>query len=377
MASLTLKNVWKKYGKIVALKGVTFTVKDGELLTILGPSGAGKTSLLQTIAGVEEIAAGQIFIDQQRVDQLPSPERDIAMVFETYALYPNKTVYQNMAFPLHSPFRKLPKNEIDQKVEEIAQLLQIDWLLDRNVSQLSGGQRQRVALGRMLVRNPRIFLMDEPIAHLDAKLRHRLRGELKNIQRKFGITTLYTTHDYREALGMGDRVVVINQGNILQIAEPEKIFNFPKNDFVGGLVGDPPMNFFESILDSSPQGMVLRNDAFEVRLNPELIKIINNLNLNRLKIGLRPSDILISPTPMKDFFPAEIYVVEPLGMIQILTLAQNKLKFQAKYSGSIPYEMSQKIYFGFQPEKLHYFHPVTGFNILSNEEESNSGLISD
>jgi len=367
MSSLTIKNVWKKYGKVVALKGVNCEVKDGELLTILGPSGAGKTSLLQTIAGVEEIAAGQIFIDQQRVDQLPPPERDVAMVFETYALYPNKTVYQNMAFPLHSPFRKLPKNEIEQKVKEIAQLLQIDWLLDRNVSQLSGGQRQRVALGRMLVRNPKIFLMDEPIAHLDAKLRHRLRGELKNIQRKFGITTLYTTHDYREALGMGDRVIVINQGNILQIAEPEKIFNFPKNDFVGGLVGDPPMNFFESYLTSSPSGTMLRNEAFEVQLEPKVAETIENLNLDRLKIGLRPSDIMVNIVPKENYFPAEVYVVEPLGMVQILTLAQQKIKFQVKYTGSLNFEMKQKIYFGFQPEKLHYFHPITGLNVLLKE----------
>lgn len=369
MASLTLKNVWKKYGKVVALKGVNCEVKDGELLTILGPSGAGKTSLLQTIAGVEEIAAGEIYIDKQRVDQLPPPERDVAMVFETYALYPNKTVYQNMAFPLHSPFRKLPKDEIDQKVKEIAQLLQIDWLLDRNVAQLSGGQRQRVALGRMLVRNPKIFLMDEPIAHLDAKLRHRLRGELKNIQRKFGITTLYTTHDYREALGMGDRVIVLNQGNILQVAEPEKIFNFPKNDFVGGLVGDPPMNFFISYLTSTSSGIVLRNEAFEIPLDQKMTKIMNNLKIDHLKIGLRPSDILMSMTPNKNYFPAEIYVVEPLGMIQILTLAQQKIKFQVKYSGSLNFEMGQKVYFGFQPNKLHYFHPNTGVNILLKEEE--------
>ncbi|MCX6089592.1 MAG: ABC transporter ATP-binding protein, partial [Candidatus Atribacteria bacterium] len=240
MASVTLKNVWKKYGHMTALKGIDLEVKDGELLTILGPSGAGKTSLLQTIAGVENIAAGEIYIDTKRVDELAPPERDVAMVFETYALYPNKTVFQNMAFPLHSPFRNLKRDDIEKNVRNIAKLLQIDGLLDRNVAQLSGGQRQRVALGRMLVRNPKIFLMDEPIAHLDAKLRHRLRGELKIIQKKFGITTLYTTHDYREALGMGDRVVVLNQGNVLQVGTPEEIFNLPQNDFVGGLVGDPP-----------------------------------------------------------------------------------------------------------------------------------------
>jgi len=364
MANLILENVWKKYGKVIALKGIHCEVKDGELLTILGPSGAGKTSLLQTIAGVEEIAAGEIYIDKKRVDQLPPPERDVAMVFETYALYPNKTVYQNMAFPLHSPFRKLPKNEIDQKVKEIAKMLQIDWLLDRNVSQLSGGQRQRAALGRMLVRNPKIFLMDEPIAHLDAKLRHRLRGELKNIQRKFGITTLYTTHDYREALGMGDRVMVLDQGSILQIAPPEEIFNFPKNDFVGGLVGDPPMNFFESTIESPGEGVVVKNAVFNIVLDSQMIKLLSDKKLNRLKIGLRPSDIIVSPTEIEGFFPAEVYVVEPLGMVQILTLARNNVKFQAKYTGSINFEMGQKIYFGYHRDKLHYFNPETGDNIL-------------
>ena len=172
----------------------------------------------------------------------------------------------------------------------------------------------------------------------------------------------------RQALGVGDRVIVLNQGSILQIAEPEKIFNFPKNDFVGGLVGDPPMNFFESFLSSTTSGIILRNEAFEMVLNQKMTEIINDLNVDRLKIGLRPSDILVSMAPKENFFPAEVYVVEPLGMIQILTLAQQKIKFQVKYSGSLNFEMKQRVYFGFQPDKLHYFHPTTGLNVLLKEE---------
>jgi len=167
---------------------------------------------------------------------------------------------------------------------------------------------------------------------------------------------------------MGDRVIVLNQGIILQIAEPEKIFNFPKNDFVGGLVGDPPMNFFESYLSSTTSGTILRNEAFEIGLDQKTTETINSLNIDHLKIGLRPSDITVNMTPKENFFPAEVYVVEPLGMTQILTLAQQKMKFQVKYSGSLSFEMGQKVYFGFQPDKLHYFHPITGLNVLLKEE---------
>lgn len=363
MAELVLKNVWKKYGEVIALRGINLHVHDGELVTILGPSGAGKTSLLQTIAGVEEIQVGEIYIEGQRVDRLPPFQRNVAMIFETYALYPNKTVYENMAFPLRSPYIKFPQAEVDQRVKKVSAMLQIDWLLDRNVAQLSGGQKQRVALGRMLVRNPRLFLMDEPIAHLDAKLRHRLRAELKNIQRTFGITTLYTTHDYREALGMGDRVAILNQGVLVQIGTPDVIYNVPRNDFVAGLVGDPPMNFFDGTLVQSGDHVIVRTEAFEKRI-PQEIAACAMKHGNQLKIGLRPPDILLSKQELPDAFVANVYVVEPLGVVKVVTLEREGIKFQVKYMGNEDFSMGDRVFFTFPPERLYFFDSRTGLNIF-------------
>lgn len=367
MADLVLKNVWKKYGEVVALKGINLHVHDGELVTILGPSGAGKTSLLQTIAGVEEIQVGEIHIGGQRVDSLPPFQRNVAMIFETYALYPNKTVYENMAFPLRSPYIKFPREEIDQRVRKVSAMLQIDWLLDRNVAQLSGGQKQRVALGRMLVRNPQLFLMDEPIAHLDAKLRHRLRAELKNIQRTFGITTLYTTHDYREALGMGDRIAILNKGIMIQVGTPDEIYNAPRNDFVAGLVGDPPMNFFEGTLVQTGSTLVVHTDTFQCEVPGEIVGPLQTLKKNAVKVGLRPSDILLSKQEVPGGFAAQVYVVEPLGVVKVITLEREGMKFQAKYMGSDDFEMGERVFFHFSPQRLYFFDPETGLNMLISQ----------
>ncbi|MGB9552968.1 MAG: ABC transporter ATP-binding protein [Candidatus Caldatribacteriaceae bacterium] len=367
MADLVLKNVWKKYGEVVALKGVNLQVRDGELVTILGPSGAGKTSLLQTIAGVEEIQVGEIYVGGERVDRLPPFQRNVAMIFETYALYPNKTVYENMAFPLRSPYIRFPKEEIDQRIKKVSTMLQIDWLLDRNVAQLSGGQKQRVALGRMLVRNPRLFLMDEPIAHLDAKLRHRLRAELKNIQRTFGITTLYTTHDYREALGMGDRIAILNKGVIIQVGAPEDIYSMPRNDFVAGLVGDPPMNFFEGTLEQTGDTLMVRTGAFTQKIPGEVTSRFKSLAKGAVKVGLRPSDILLKKQEFPGSFAAQVYVVEPLGVVKVITLEREGVKFQAKYMGSDDFEMGERVFFHFSPQHLYFFDPETGFNMLISQ----------
>ncbi|MDK2896716.1 MAG: multiple sugar transport system ATP-binding protein [Candidatus Atribacteria bacterium] len=363
MADLLIRNLWKKYGKVTALKGVNLEVNDGELITILGPSGAGKTSLLQTIAGVEKITVGDIFIGGKPVKDLSPSERDVAMVFETYALYPNKTVFENMAFPLKSPFRQLRREEIEKRVKEIAQMLQIDWLLDRNVSQLSGGQRQRVALGRMLVRHPQLFLMDEPIAHLDAKLRHNLRAEIKNIQRTFKTTTLYTTHDYREALGMGDRVVVLNEGKVLQVGTPEEIYDFPKNDFVGDLVGDPSMNFFPGEIITDEGQLHLKTPVFQIMLDEKMLKSLKSESLKKVKVGLRPSDIFLAREKSDGLFQAEVYVMEPLGVVQIVSLQAGGEKFQVKCSSSESFQMGEKVYFGFSSDRLYLFDYETGLNV--------------
>ena len=234
-AEITLKNVYKNYGKLEAIRGLDPHCEKGGLLALLGPSGAGKTTTLKLIAGLEKCDNGEIFLDETNVTEVPPFERNVAMTFENYALYPHFTVFENLAFPLRSPRRRhlYSEKDVDEKVKEIAKLLGIDFLVDRRPGQLSGGQKQRVSLGRMLVTNPNIFLMDEPIAHLDAKLRYFLTGEIKSLQKRLGITTVYTTHDYLEALAIGDRVAVINLGTILQVGTPDEIFNHSQTPFIG------------------------------------------------------------------------------------------------------------------------------------------------
>ena len=244
MSKVKVVNLVKKFDKTVAVDGISFDVKDGEFIVLLGPSGCGKTTTLRCIAGLETPDEGEIYIDDKLVNDLPPKDRDVAMVFQSYALYPHMTVYGNLAFPLK--MRKLPKDEIDKKVKEVAKLLNIDHLLDRKPRQLSGGEMQRVALGRALVRTPRVFLMDEPLSNLDAKLRVYMRAELKKLQRDLKITTIYVTHDQAEAMAMADRIAVMNKGKILQYSEPHDVYEKPANLFVAGFIGSPPMNFIKA-----------------------------------------------------------------------------------------------------------------------------------
>jgi multiple sugar transport system ATP-binding protein len=253
MAKIILKNIYKQYkeGKVQALQDLSLECEDGKFFCLLGPAGAGKTTTIKLIAGNEPVDRGSIFLDDTDVTNLEPKDRNIAVAYETYALYPHLTVRENLRFPLEAPIRKneFSSSEKDTRVVEIANLLGIGELLERFPRQLSGGQRQRVALGRALVRNPKAYLLDEPIAHLDAKLRHRMRGELKRIQMDLGITTLYTTPDQLEALSLADHIAVINNGAIEQIGTPDEVYNKPANGFVARFVGDPPMNMLESNLD--------------------------------------------------------------------------------------------------------------------------------
>jgi multiple sugar transport system ATP-binding protein len=239
MATVTLRGLSKRYGKTLAVDALNLTVNDGEFFVLLGPSGAGKTTTLGLIAGLETPDSGEIFLGDQSVTTVNPWRRDVAMAFESYALYPHMSVYDNIAFPLRAPTRspRLSESEIKTRVHRIATMLQIDKLLDRSPSQLSGGQRQRTSLGRMLVRQPRVFLMDEPIVHLDAKLRHHMRGELKQLHAQFPVTTLYATPDWVEAVAMGHRIAVLDRGRIVQTGTPDEIYNQPVNRFVADFVG--------------------------------------------------------------------------------------------------------------------------------------------
>ncbi|MBC7189910.1 ATP-binding cassette domain-containing protein, partial [Candidatus Aerophobetes bacterium] len=248
MAEVILKGVYKRYGRVEAVKNLNLHIKDKEFFCLLGPSGCGKSSTLRMIAGLEEISEGIIKIGNRIINNLEPKDRDVAMVFENYALYPHMTVYENLSYPLKG--RGMTSSEIDKRVRYIAGLLQIAELLDRKPRQLSGGQKQRVALGRAIVRNPQVFLMDEPISHLDAKLRTLMRAELKRLQRELNTTTIYATPDQREAIAMADTIAIINKGEIQQIGTPLEIFNFPANEFVAGFTGEPPMNLFDCSVES-------------------------------------------------------------------------------------------------------------------------------
>jgi multiple sugar transport system ATP-binding protein len=287
MAEIVLENVNKSYADgAAAVKDLNITIADGEFLILVGPSGCGKTTTLNMIAGLEDISSGELRIDGERMNEKAPKDRDIAMVFQSYALYPHMTVRQNIAFPL--TLAKMKKAEIAQKVEETAKTLDLTELLDRKPSQLSGGQRQRVAMGRAIVRHPKAFLMDEPLSNLDAKLRVQVRGEIARLQRRLGTTTVYVTHDQTEAMTLGDRVVVMHGGVAQQIGTPDELYERPANLFVAGFIGSPAMNFFPA--DLTPTGLTL--SFGEVMLAPEVQRVIEqHKKPEHVIVGVRPEHL--------------------------------------------------------------------------------------
>jgi multiple sugar transport system ATP-binding protein len=308
MASVTFQNVNKRFGEdVVAVDDFTLTVEDGEFLILVGPSGCGKTTLLRMVAGLEDVTGGEIRIGNKLVNDLPPTERDIAMVFQNYALYPHMTVYENLAFPLRQ--KKVRKEQARHRVTEVAELLGIGELLGRKPRALSGGQRQRVAIGRALVREPQTFLMDEPLSNLDAKLRVQMRAELISLHKRLGITTIYVTHDQTEAMTLGDRVVVLRAGVVQQIDTPERLYRQPSNTFVAGFIGSPSMNFLTGRLE---QGTVDLGGT-RVRLPDRLQQRLKRPSGDVI-VGVRPEDFFLAsngsaPAP----FSAEIEITEKLG----------------------------------------------------------------
>ena len=315
MAQVELKNVTKIYDKKKIIDNVSLTVNDKEFLVLVGSSGCGKSTLLRMIAGLEDITQGEIFIDDNCVNNVHPKERDIAFVFQNYALYPHMSVYENMAFPLK--MRKMSKGEIDIKVKEAAEILNLTELLQRKPKQLSGGQRQRVALGRAIVRNPKVFLMDEPLSNLDAKLRVQMRAEIKKLHQKLQTTFIYVTHDQTEALTMGDRIAVIDKGVIQQIGSPLDVYNNPVNKFVGGFLGSPSMNFIPSKLENNR----LSINGFYFDLNEEQVQKLKGKT--EVLIAIRPEKI----NPLKANFEFEVNVdiSEMLGSEQIVYFKVNEI----------------------------------------------------
>ena len=360
MATVTISDVWKYYGKTMAVKELNLEILDNEFMCILGPSGCGKSSTLRMLAGLEFISSGDIYFDDVRVNDLPPRDRDIAMVFENYALYPHKTVYENMANPLK--LRRTPKDEIERRVRRAAEILEIDPLLGRKPVELSGGQKQRTAIGRAIVREPKVFLFDEPIAHLDAKLRSHMRGELKHLQRDLETTTVYVTHDQLEGMSMADRIAVMHEGVLQQLGTPEEIYNRPSNEFVAGFVGEPPMNFLDCTLEQTNVGLSVVHAGFRLALSEQQVSLLTAGGADaNVRIGIRPDNLAIESGADGTLdVPGEIFVTEPLGgdMIVEVTIGGDRVMVKTKIGPMGGPGDPCRI--GFDVDKLHVFDINTG-----------------
>jgi multiple sugar transport system ATP-binding protein len=339
------------------------SVNDGEFFVLLGPSGAGKTTTLSLIAGLEPPDAGEVLLGGEDVTRVDPWKRDVAMAFESYALYPHMSVFENIAFPLRAPTRspRLSKQEITAEVHRIAAMLQIDQLLDRAPSQLSGGQRQRTSLGRMLVRQPRAFLMDEPIVHLDAKLRHHMRGELKQLHERFAVTTLYATPDWVEAVAMGHRIAVMNRGQIIQTGTPDEIYNQPINRFVADFVGEPPMNIVEGRFVRHDRGLHFDLGGASFTINERLAHALTNADGIEWQLGIRPSAVTLELTETQQSqIPATVFVSEPLGRDTVMETRLAGQAITVKMPGIVALEPGTPVWLNIDSDQIHAFDKRTG-----------------
>ena len=356
MANVTVKNLTKKFGDVIAVNDLTLTIEDHSFVVLLGPSGCGKTTVLRCIAGLEEPDQGDILIDDARVTDLLPKDRDIAMVFQSYALYPHMTVYDNIAYPLR--IRRKDRQEIERGVKRVSELLRISHLLKRKPRQLSGGEQQRVALGRSLVREPRVFLMDEPLSNLDAKLRLYMRAELIRLQKELGITTIYVTHDQAEAMTMADKIALMNQGVVQQFAPPDEIYHRPFNMFVAGFLGSPPMNFFQSNLEERDGDRSLVGDGFIVPISNDLADLVKKkASSPTVMFGIRPEDITISGQPPGDIrsVRSEVYVVEPMGSTTIVDVKVGHEIYKVSVPGTFKASIGEIIFMCFSEDKMYLF----------------------
>ena len=359
MAEVTLNNVKKVFeNSVEAVNDFNLKVKNKEFIVIVGPSGCGKSTTLRMIAGLEDITRGELYIGERFANPLPPKDRDIAMVFQNYALYPHMNVYDNMSFGLR--LRKFPKQEIRERVQEAAEILGLENLLDRKPKALSGGQRQRVALGRAIVRNAKVFLMDEPLSNLDAKLRVKMRGEIIKLHAKVETTTIYVTHDQVEAMTMADRIVVMNDGFIQQVGAPSEVYNTPANLFVAGFIGTPSMNFVEGELTDN---QTFKSRDFEVHVSDEHFTLMKDKGYvgKKVTLGIRPQDIhderaddLIEANP-DDFFEAEVSIAELMGSETNITASKGDEELIARVDARTDVDIGDTVNFIFDMERAHFF----------------------
>jgi multiple sugar transport system ATP-binding protein len=359
VARVTLENLNKTFGETYAVKDVSLTVQDREFMVLVGPSGCGKSTTLRMIAGLEEITSGKIFIADRLVNDLPPRDRDIAMVFQNYALYPHLTVFDNMAFGLR--MRKFSKAEIEKRVREAAEILGILDLLRRKPRQLSGGERQRVAVGRAIVRHPQVFLFDEPLSNLDAKLRAQMRVELKRLHDSLQSTVIYVTHDQMEAMTLGDRVVVMKDGNIQQIGEPLEVYSQPRNKFVAGFIGSPAMNFIDASIAEVHGEFYAETTGIRVPVPAERSRRLASYTAQKVTLGIRPEDLREDNpgSSGKVSFETVVEVVEPLGSEILLDVRVGQQLLVARVDSSCRARHHEKIRLAFVPERIHFFDSQT------------------
>jgi multiple sugar transport system ATP-binding protein len=368
MAQVVLENIYKTYSgekgrEVLAVEDASLTIEDKEFMVFVGPSGCGKTTTLRMIAGLEEITKGTIYIDGKKVNDVAPKDRDIAMVFQNYALYPHMTVYKNMAFGLQ--LRRYPKAEIDARVREAADILGLTKeMLERRPKALSGGQRQRVALGRAIVRKPKVFLFDEPLSNLDAKMRVQMRTEISKLHQRLATTMIYVTHDQVEAMTMGDRICMMKDGRIQQVARPLDIYNEPANMFVASFVGSPPMNFFEGTLVRKETGLVFCEKAegkgnFTLQVDKRHTPKLESWQDKPVYLGIRPEDIevrnLSGDAPPGRIFRAAVDLVESMGPETLFHLKTERHPFMVRFSGQVREQMAPQIDLIAHMERAHYF----------------------
>ena len=356
MATVSIRGLNKKYDNgFHAVKDVDLEIRDKEFLVLVGPSGCGKTTTLRMVAGLEEITSGEIRIGTRVINDLPPMDRDIAMVFQNYALYPHKSVYQNMAFGLQ--MRKYPKDEIQKRVQDAAAILGIESLLERKPRQLSGGQRQRVAVGRAIVRHPQVFLFDEPLSNLDAMLRVQMRVELKRLHERLETTAIYVTHDQVEAMTLGDRVVVMKDGRVQQVGEPLELYGAPANRFVAGFIGSPAMNFVDVAISDVAGALWADAAGLRLKVPSQLAQRVRAHAGKRLTLGVRPEALhpATGADPAEYCLDTTVDVVEPLGNEILINFRAGGAPMVARVDPAVRIKTHQSVRLALDPERLHFF----------------------
>jgi multiple sugar transport system ATP-binding protein len=351
MARIRLESISKKFGHHIALEDLDIDVGNGEFFVLLGPTGAGKTTTLRLIAGLEKPTVGRVYIDETDVNDWGPAERDVALVLQQYSLYPRLTVRENLSFPLRSPIRRLSQADIDKRIDYASKTLRIEHLLERKTDRLSGGEMQRVSIGRAIVREPRVFLMDEPLSALDAKLREALRSELKDLQMRLGTTFIFVTHDQVEAMTMGDRIGVLNRGRLVQVGTPHEVYSNPRNTFVASFVGSPAINLLAGTLSGS--NAILAPKTFE-------LPVSGSVGAGPYTFGVRPEDVTVeSGAPIE----ARIHGIENHGVEKILTLRVGETLVRASVPAQVNVAVEEAVRFGWKPDKVIFFDAATGVNV--------------